>query len=97
VVVVAGGLDPPVVVARRRSDPLPLRVAADVLTELRRAKSEGKRSMRAPIDRVVVTDTAERLAALELALDDVAAAGVATEITTQVGDAFAVAVTLPPD
>jgi valyl-tRNA synthetase len=87
----------PLRAAAADADPLPLRVAAAVLTELRRAKSEGKRSMRAPIERVVVTDTAERIAALELVLDDVAAAGVATEITTQVGDAFAVAVTLPAE
>jgi valyl-tRNA synthetase len=78
-------------------DALPLRVAADVLTDLRRAKSEGKRSMRAPIERVVVTDTAERLAALALVIDDVTAAGAVTELTTQVGDAFAVEVTLAPE
>jgi valyl-tRNA synthetase len=81
---------------RDGGDPLPLRVAADVLTEVRRAKSEAKRSMRADVERVVVTDTAERLAALELAADDVRAAGVVGELVTQVGDAFAVEVTLPP-
>jgi hypothetical protein len=53
--------------------------------------------MRAPIERVVVTDTAARIAALELVLDDVAAAGVVTEITTQIGETFAVEVTLPPE
>jgi valyl-tRNA synthetase len=76
---------------------LPMRVAADVLTELRRAKSEAKRSMRAPIAAAVVTDTAERLAALELVADDLTAAGAVAELTTQVGDAFAVDVTLPPE
>ena len=58
------------------ADPLPLRVAADVLTEVRRAKSEAKQSMRAAIARVVVTDTAERLAALALVADDLKDAGV---------------------
>jgi hypothetical protein len=53
--------------------------------------------MRAAIERAVVTDTAERLAALELVVDDVTAAGVVSELTTQVGDTFAVAVTLPPE
>jgi valyl-tRNA synthetase len=72
-------------------------VAADVLTELRRAKSEAKRSMRAGIARVVVTDTAERLAALELVVDDVKAAGVVTELVTQVGEAMAVEVELAPE
>ena len=79
---------------RRRSRPLPLRVAADVLTEIRRAKSEAKRSMRTPVVRVVVTDTAERIAALERAVDDVRQAGVIAELVTEVGDAFAVAVEL---
>jgi valyl-tRNA synthetase len=79
------------------ADALPLRVAADVLTELRRAKSEAKRSMRAAIATVVVTDTAERIAALDLVVDDVIAAGAVTELSTQVGDIFAVAVTLPPE
>ena len=53
--------------------------------------------MRAPIQRAVVTDTAERLAALQLVGDDVAAAGVITELTTQAGDAFTVEVTLGPE
>jgi hypothetical protein len=43
---------------------------------------------------VVVTDTAERIAALELATGDVSAAGVIAELQTQVGEAFAVEVTL---
>jgi valyl-tRNA synthetase len=87
----------PLRAAAADADALPLRVAADVLTELRRAKSEGKRSMRAPIERVVVTDTAERLEALALVVDDLTAAGVVTDLTTQVGDAFTVEVTLPPE
>jgi valyl-tRNA synthetase len=78
------------------ADALPLRVAAEVLTEVRRAKSEAKRSMRAEVQSVVVTDTAERAAALELAAGDVQAAGVIGELVIQVGDAFAVEVTLPP-
>ena len=80
------------------ADPLPLRVAADVLTEVRRAKSEAKRSMRTAVDRVVVTDTAERLAALELVRATTCArpASIA-ELATEVGDAFAVAVTLAPE
>ena len=79
------------------ADALPLRVAADVLTELRRAKSEAKRSMRAAIATVVVTDTPERIAARDLVVDDVIAAGAVTELSTQVGDTFAVEVTLPPE
>ncbi len=77
-------------------DPLPLRVAADVLTEVRRAKSEAKQSMRAAIARVVVIDTAERLTALALVVDDLKDAGVVAELDTQEGDALRVEVTLAP-
>ena len=45
----------------------------------------------------MVTDTAERLAALELVADDLRAAGVVTTLETQVGDAFSVEVILPPE
>jgi len=84
--------------AGQDADPLVLTVAADVLTEVRRAKSEAKRSMRAEVAHVAVTDTAERLAALERAVDDVKAAGVVAELSMAEGDAFSVDVTLaPPD
>jgi len=88
--------DPLRLAAGDDADPLVLTVAADVLTEVRRAKSEAKQSMRADVDRVVVTATAERIAALEQAAQDVQAAGVVAELVTQVGDAFAVEVTLSP-
>jgi valyl-tRNA synthetase len=87
----------PLRAAAADAEPLPLRVAADVLTELRRAKSEAKRSMRAAIATAMVTDTAERIAALDLVVDDVIAAGAVAELATQVGEPFAVVVTLPPD
>ena len=38
-----------------------LEVTADVLREVRKAKSQARRTMRAPVVRVVVRDTAERL------------------------------------
>jgi valyl-tRNA synthetase len=78
-------------------DPAVLAVAADVLGEVRRAKSEAKRSMRAAVDLVLVRDTAERLAHLEAASDDVKAAGVVAELATADADAFEVEVTLPPE
>jgi valyl-tRNA synthetase len=80
--------------AARGGDPLVLTVAAEVLTEVRRAKSEAKRSMRAPVDTVTVTDTPERLAALDMAAVDVQGAGVIAELVVDEGDAFVVAVTL---
>jgi valyl-tRNA synthetase len=55
--------------------PSPLAVAADVLGRIRKAKSDGKVSMRAAVERVTVTDTPDRLAALRLAVGDVEAAG----------------------
>ena len=59
----------------RRARPLAreehaLAVAADVLEEVRKAKSEARRPMRAPVARVVVRDSAERLQALELGSGD---------------------------
>jgi valyl-tRNA synthetase len=56
-------------------DPEVLAVAAHVLGQIRKAKTDAKRSMRAEVASVVVHDTAERLAALREALGDVAEAG----------------------
>ena len=52
-----------------------LEATADVLREVRKAKSQARRPMRAPVTRVVVRDTSERLAALALGEDDLLAAG----------------------
>jgi valyl-tRNA synthetase len=64
-------------------DPAPLRaaaadgsldvfvVAADVVGAVRKAKTASKRSLRTEAEMIVVRDTADRLAALERALDDV--------------------------
>jgi valyl-tRNA synthetase len=54
---------------------LALEVTADVLREVRKAKSQAKRPMRAPVKRVLVRDTAERLTALALGEDDLLQAG----------------------
>ncbi|HKY67989.1 MAG TPA: class I tRNA ligase family protein, partial [Acidimicrobiales bacterium] len=79
-------------------DPAVLAVAAAVLGEVRRAKSEAKRSMRTEVTSVSVIDTPERLALLELALDDVRSAGRIGAIDLAPGEALAVAVELaPPD
>jgi valyl-tRNA synthetase len=77
-------------------EPVPdvLAVAAAVLGEVRRAKSEAKRSMRAPVASVTVTDTADRLALLALAAADVRSAGNVASLDTVEGDAFSVGVTL---
>ena len=61
---------------------LALDVTADVLREVRKAKSEARRKMRAPVERVVVRDTAERLAALELGEGDLLQAGTIERLET---------------
>jgi valyl-tRNA synthetase len=73
-----------------------LAVAADVLREVRKAKSQARRPMRAPVERVVVHDSAERLQALELGSGDLLAAGSIGELEQSVADEFAVDVELAP-
>jgi valyl-tRNA synthetase len=71
-----------------------LEVAAAVITEIRGAKSSAKVSMRNPVESVVVSDTAERLALLELVAGDVCEAGRVEDLGTAESDEFAVEVTL---
>jgi len=78
-------------------DPAVLAVAAAVLGEVRKAKSEARRSMRADVAVATVTDTAPRLALLALASSDVRSAGRIAELRTVEGDALAVAVELAPE
>jgi valyl-tRNA synthetase len=80
--------------AGRNGEEMALAVTADVLREVRKAKSQARRPMRAPVRRVVVRDTAERLQALELGSGDLVAAG-AIELLEPVEDEeFAVEVEL---
>ena len=65
-----------------------------MLREVRKAKSEARRPMRAPIERVLVRDTAERLGALELGVSDLLAAGSIERLETAPGEEFAVEVEL---
>jgi valyl-tRNA synthetase len=74
-----------------------LAVAADVLKEVRKAKSEARRPMRAPVARVLVRDTAERLAALELGEGDLTLAGSIEVLEPVVAEEFAVEVELAQD
>ena len=69
-------------------------VAADVVGAVRKAKTESKRSLRTEAERVVVRDTAERIAALELALDDVREASRARRVELAEGSELAVEVEL---
>jgi valyl-tRNA synthetase len=71
-------------------------VAASVLSEVRKAKSSSKRSLATPVVRAVVSDTQERLTALDAANADVRDAGKIRELVTRVvaEDASGVAVEL---
>ena len=73
-------------------DVLPYTVAAETLAEIRKAKSEQKKSLATPVAHVEMRDTAERLAALRLVVDDVAAAGKVAAHSLVDADAFAVRV-----
>jgi valyl-tRNA synthetase len=71
-----------------------LEVTADVLREVRKAKSQAQVKMRAPVARVVVHDTHARLAALELGAEDLREAGSIEAIETREAEEFAVVVEL---
>jgi valyl-tRNA synthetase len=70
-----------------------LAAAGEVLGQVRKAKSAAKTSMRTGVARLVVHDTAERLALIEKARPDLVNAGVVTEFVAEEGD-FAVEVDL---
>jgi valyl-tRNA synthetase len=75
-------------------DPLVLQVAADVLAEVRKAKTEAKQSLRAEVTRVMVRDTPERLAAFKEAEADVKEAGHIGQLVTEDSADFSVEVEL---
>ncbi len=76
------------------ADALVLDVATEVLSQVRRAKTQAQRSLRAPVDRVVVVDAPDRLEALALARRDVEAAGHVAELELVPGETTAVEVSL---
>jgi valyl-tRNA synthetase len=76
------------------AEDMALAVSADVLREVRKAKSQARRPMRAPVRRVVVRDTAERLRALELGSGDLRQAGAIELLEPIVDGEFAVEVEL---
>jgi valyl-tRNA synthetase len=76
---------------------LALDVTADVLHEVRKAKSDAGVPMRAGVELVTVRDTAERLHALELGSDDLRSAGSIAELALAEAGEFAVEVVLAGD
>ncbi|HYI62497.1 MAG TPA: valine--tRNA ligase [Acidimicrobiales bacterium] len=82
------------------ADPLVLEVAGAVLGEVRKAKSDAKRSMRAEVATVEVVDDPARLAALEAAAHDVRDAGRIAELAWRAaadGAEATVTATLAPE
>jgi valyl-tRNA synthetase len=73
---------PDELVVAGRGDPAVYDVAAHVLGEVRKTKALAKVSLRAPVERVVVRDTADRIARLRLAERDVREAGSIQELET---------------
>ena len=73
-----------------------LDIAGSVLSEIRRAKTEAKASLKTPVSTAVVRDTTERLELLELATADIQAAGIIAELTTEPADDPSVTATLAP-
>jgi valyl-tRNA synthetase len=71
-----------------------LEVVAEVLGQVRRAKTTAKRSMRAEVALLTVTDSAERIAALQLAEGDLSDAGGVRSLVTNVADPASVDVVL---
>jgi valyl-tRNA synthetase len=69
-------------------------VAAEVLGAVRKVKSEARRSMRAEVTHVLVTDAPDRLDALGRVEADVRGAGSIAALDTTAGDALAVVVEL---
>jgi valyl-tRNA synthetase len=71
-----------------------LAVAADVLKEVRKAKSEARRPMRASVARVLVHDSPERLTALALGIEDLRLAGSIETVETVEAEELSVEVEL---
>ena len=75
-------------------DRLNSEVAASVLGAVRKAKTAAKQSMKTPVARALVRDTAERLDALALVVADVCDAGGIESLDTEVSDELSVDVEL---
>jgi valyl-tRNA synthetase len=73
---------------------LALERAALVLGEVRKTKSEAKRKLSTPVERLVVRDTGPHLAALGTAEADLLSSGFVEQLVTEEADAFSVEVRL---
>jgi valyl-tRNA synthetase len=76
----------PALTAPDDADPRVLLVAAEVLSQIRKAKSDAKRSMRTEVERCVVRDTPRRVEALRAAAGDVTEAGRIADLVIEEGE-----------
>jgi valyl-tRNA synthetase len=79
------------------ADPLVLDVVAEVLGAIRRTKTAEKRSLRAPVQLLVITDRPERLAAIRAGEHDLRAAGNVVAMQLHEGAEPEIVVTLAPE
>jgi valyl-tRNA synthetase len=77
-------------------NPAALEIAAQVLSELRGAKSAAKVRMGSPIEQATLYDTAERLALFATVAVDVADAGKVEELLTEAADSMLVETKIEP-
>jgi valyl-tRNA synthetase len=78
-------------------DPLVYEVAARVLGEVRKAKTEAKRSLKADVERVEVADSGARIEALRAAAADVRDAGAIAQLDLRDAAEPEITVTLAPE
>ncbi len=81
----------------RGGDPALLDAVADALAAIRRTKTAEKRSLKAPVARLEIVDTAGRLAAVRAAEGDLRQAGNVATIELREGTPPSVVVELAPD
>jgi valyl-tRNA synthetase len=79
------------------ADPGVLDVAAEILSEVHKAKTSQQRSLRTEVERVTVQDVPDRLEALRVALGDVREAGRVNELVLDEADDRRVEVELAAD
>lgn len=69
-----------------KTDPTCLEVAATVLSEIRKQKTEVRQSLRTPVNHALVTGPSTAIAALQSVARDVREAGVVNELSMEVDD-----------
>jgi valyl-tRNA synthetase len=93
----SGWPEPGELAAADGADPAVGAVAGEVLSEIRKAKTAAKRSLRTGVERAVVRAPADQLAALDAARHDLVEAGRIADLVTEEGDELAVDVVLAAD